>query len=266
MISVVKRRTSWGAVIAASALLHAGVAWALLHAHFRGEAEPGQERTISLVFVEEAAPGNAPPRAEAADETPSAERAPETLAAIEQPSQAPEAPPPAMTATAPAAAEPPAPAVVPATRPAQTPARKAATKSAPAAAKTDLPAPSLAALSPALSGEATAAVVTAPSPSVAPVASPPIGITREAMAILAPQPAYPPSARRRGIEGEVVVAIHVDEEGRPASVSVQESSGIPALDEAAVKAGEGWRFSPALKDGQKVAVEIRKPIRFRLTD
>lgn len=110
------------------------------------------------------------------------------------------------------------------------------------------------------------AVAAAPPSIPAPSESQPAGVTREPVAILTPRPAYPAAARRRGIEGEVVVAIRIDEEGRPASVSVQESSGVPALDEAAVKAGEAWRFDPALKDGQRIAAEIRKPIRFRLTD
>lgn len=57
-----------------------------------------------------------------------------------------------------------------------------------------------------------------------------------------PRPDYPESARRRGIEGIVVVRIEVDEEGAAVGGAVAQSSGSVALDEAALRAARKWRF------------------------
>lgn len=46
---------------------------------------------------------------------------------------------------------------------------------------------------------------------------------------------YPASARRRGIEGEVVVAFRIDPRGLPVELEVVRGSGSPVLDEAAVR-------------------------------
>lgn len=46
---------------------------------------------------------------------------------------------------------------------------------------------------------------------------------------------YPAVARRRGVEGEVVVSFHLDGAGHPQEVRVVESSGVRSLDEAAVR-------------------------------
>ncbi len=79
------------------------------------------------------------------------------------------------------------------------------------------------------------------------------------------QPDYPRVARRRGIEGLVVLHLVVGRDGavEPAYTKVLES--VPGLDAAAVAAANRWRFSPARdSSGSALRSFIRLPIRFSL--
>jgi len=71
---------------------------------------------------------------------------------------------------------------------------------------------------------------------------------------------YPPEAVRRGLEGEVVVMLELDADGRIVAASVASGSGHAILDEAAVRAARQLgALGPAL--GGKA---ILLPVRFRL--
>jgi len=78
-------------------------------------------------------------------------------------------------------------------------------------------------------------------------------------------PVYPSTARRRRLQGVVVVAVEVTADGAAQSVVVQRSSGYPVLDSAALDAVRNWRFTPAQRAGQAVSAAVQVPIRFRLT-
>lgn len=78
-----------------------------------------------------------------------------------------------------------------------------------------------------------------------------------------PSPRYTDAARAAGIEGRVRVSIDVDAEGNVTSVEVIGSLD-PALDEAALEAARGARFSPATHCGQPVAARFTVAIRFEL--
>ena len=78
------------------------------------------------------------------------------------------------------------------------------------------------------------------------------------------EPAYPIVARRRGLQGVVVIAIEVAVDGAPVSINLQRSSGHPVLDSAALNAVRTWRFAPARRAGQAVRATLEVPIRFRL--
>jgi protein TonB len=73
-------------------------------------------------------------------------------------------------------------------------------------------------------------------------------------------PIYPYAAAQRGEHGEVRLIIHVSANGLAAGADIAESSGIPALDQAALDAVRRWRFKPALRDGQAIPSDM--PIRF----
>jgi protein TonB len=81
-----------------------------------------------------------------------------------------------------------------------------------------------------------------------------------------PLPRYPTAARRRGLEGRVVVRVFVGSDGRARSVSVRTASPHPILDEAAVETLRRWRFEPARQAGIPVAAWVDVPITFRLRD
>lgn len=76
-------------------------------------------------------------------------------------------------------------------------------------------------------------------------------------------PPYPTEAAARGEQGAVLVLIHVAANGTAAGAEVLETSGFPALDEAAIKAVERWRFHPAMKDGQPVSFDMSIRFDFR---
>lgn len=82
--------------------------------------------------------------------------------------------------------------------------------------------------------------------------------------ISAVQPAYPAEALTAAIEGTVRLNISVDERGRVTHVEVLVSSGNPSLDAAAVQGAQGWRFTPALRQGRPVPSEVRRKVVFRL--
>ncbi len=81
-----------------------------------------------------------------------------------------------------------------------------------------------------------------------------------------PLPRYPTAARRRGLEGRVVLSVFVGSDGRARSVNVRTASPHPILDEAAVETLRRWRFEPARRAGAPVAAWVDVPITFRLSN
>jgi periplasmic protein TonB len=78
------------------------------------------------------------------------------------------------------------------------------------------------------------------------------------------KPRYPDSARRRGVEGTVMIKAYVTEQGRVEQVQVEQSAGHADLDAAAVEAVGRWRFEPARRGRQAVAMWVSIPVRFVL--
>jgi protein TonB len=79
-------------------------------------------------------------------------------------------------------------------------------------------------------------------------------------------PVYPPRCLRMGIEGRVRVRVLVGENGRPQEVTIGESSGESALDQAALEAVRDWRFEPAKRNGVPVRAWAVVPVEFKLID
>ncbi len=79
-----------------------------------------------------------------------------------------------------------------------------------------------------------------------------------------PRPAYPPMARRLGIEGLVVLRVQVSAKGTPDQVAVAQTSGTQVLDEAALRAVQGWSFVPARLGEKPIAHVVDVPVRFQL--
>jgi protein TonB len=79
------------------------------------------------------------------------------------------------------------------------------------------------------------------------------------------KPRYPDSARRRGVEGTVIIKAYVTDQGRVAEVQVERSAGHADLDAAAVDAVGRWRFEPARRGRQAIAMWVSIPVRFVLS-
>jgi len=79
-----------------------------------------------------------------------------------------------------------------------------------------------------------------------------------------PKPAYPTLARKRGMEGRVVLRVQVRRDGAVQSVDVEQSTGFALLDRAARAAALRWRFAPAMRGNTAVDGEVLVPFDFRL--
>jgi protein TonB len=172
-----------------------------------------------------------------------------TAAKVEEPAPQPAAPPP-----------PPAPAPAPAeVAPAQP-----AVATLPAISE---PAPAPAPPAPPVSGGTVALPPSAPVVAAKPPGAASDGVTRTAR----PQggyqvrPAYPSAPRRLGIQGTTMLRVHVLADGRIGDVLVERSAGHPDLDQAAMDAVRRWRFEPARRGPEAVAMWVLLPVEFRLT-
>ncbi len=79
-----------------------------------------------------------------------------------------------------------------------------------------------------------------------------------------PRPRYPPAARRKRVQGRVLLAVVVTKSGRASSVRIRKSSGFQLLDQAALKTVKRWRFRPATRNGRPVRARVIVPVTFKL--
>jgi TonB family protein len=77
------------------------------------------------------------------------------------------------------------------------------------------------------------------------------------------KPDYTEEARRRGLEGDVVMEIVVRSNGMVGNVRVLQGLGM-GLDQRAIDAVREWRFSPAKRRGLPVDVLVEVSVGFRL--
>ena len=76
---------------------------------------------------------------------------------------------------------------------------------------------------------------------------------------------YPAALAAQRLGGTVLLRLFVDSTGTVVaeSTSIQESSGYPALDSAAVAAVPDFRYAPALRDGVPAAAPFLQPVNFQ---
>lgn len=82
-------------------------------------------------------------------------------------------------------------------------------------------------------------------------------------AVSTPDPHYPEAARQSRVEGTVKLIMIVDKTGRPSEILVAQPIGN-GFDENAVEMVHRWRFRPATRNGEPVAVVIAIEVNFRL--
>jgi TonB family protein len=76
---------------------------------------------------------------------------------------------------------------------------------------------------------------------------------------------YPPALAGQRIGGTVLLRLFVDSAGKLVvdSTKIQESSGYPALDSAALRSAPRLQYAPALRNGVPVATPFLQPFNFR---
>lgn len=77
-------------------------------------------------------------------------------------------------------------------------------------------------------------------------------------------PPYPGLARKRGLEGTVILQVLVNREGRVNDLKIDVSSNSSLLDRAAVKAVRKWSFEPGKKGEERISMWVKVPITFKL--
>ena len=81
--------------------------------------------------------------------------------------------------------------------------------------------------------------------------------------IYSPDPEFSEEARKAKLQGQVVLEVVVDTDGRAHRIRVRASLGL-GLDEKAIEAVETWRFRPGHRNGKPMAVPATIYINFRL--
>ena len=94
-----------------------------------------------------------------------------------------------------------------------------------------------------------------------PVQAPAIAPTQP-LAVDTPPPEYPAQLACDDIGGTVELIMKIGTDGHPTAIRVQNGSGQPALDQAAMAAVEGWTFRPATRNGSPVSTDLRVPVTF----
>jgi len=77
-------------------------------------------------------------------------------------------------------------------------------------------------------------------------------------------PKFPSRAKDRGIEGQVVLSLLINETGAIERMKVLESKPPGVFEESAKEAVRQWRFTPATYQGKPVKVWVNQPVTFRL--
>jgi len=89
------------------------------------------------------------------------------------------------------------------------------------------------------------------------------GIVLPPRATYTPKPGYSSLALQAKYQGTVVLKIVIDKAGKIARIRLERALGM-GLDENAMEEVKRWRFNPATRNGQPVAVEMNIEISFNL--
>lgn len=81
-----------------------------------------------------------------------------------------------------------------------------------------------------------------------------------------PESAYPPSAIRSCQQGEAIVSLLVQADGRVGDAKLEKGTGFQILDDFGLAyTKENWRFLPATKDGKPIATWKTMKLVFKIT-
>jgi len=79
-----------------------------------------------------------------------------------------------------------------------------------------------------------------------------------------PHPEYPIIARKKGWQGRLLLAVHIDKNGNVLNIDVKETSGYEILDRVSLKTIRDWKFFPARHGDRYVEDNIDIPVSFKL--
>ena len=79
-----------------------------------------------------------------------------------------------------------------------------------------------------------------------------------------PHPEYPIIARKKGWQGRLILAVHIDKNGNVLNIHVKETSGFEVLDRVSIKTVRKWKFFPARYGDRNVEDNINIPVSFKL--
>jgi len=103
---------------------------------------------------------------------------------------------------------------------------------------------------------------TAPTTEMEPVSAARPQLLDRNRAQLLLEDVYPIALQRQGVGGVVGLRIFVDTNGLAVTPQVMTSSGVPELDNAALRAAQLFRFQPAMQGSTPVATWIDMPVTF----
>lgn len=117
--------------------------------------------------------------------------------------------------------------------------------------------------------------VAEPVPTAPPPVAVPTAVPVEAVPVIVPPridasyrgnvaPPYPPSSRRLGEEGRVVLRIFVNTDGSVGEVTLAKSSGFSRLDQSAMQTVKRWKLIPARRGSEPFATWYTLPLEFNL--
>jgi TonB family protein len=79
-----------------------------------------------------------------------------------------------------------------------------------------------------------------------------------------PEPEFSDAARKARFQGTAILQIVIDKTGKVSTVRLERALGY-GLDENAMESAKTWRFEPATRNGQPVAVEMKIEVSFKLS-
>lgn len=76
---------------------------------------------------------------------------------------------------------------------------------------------------------------------------------QEVMPLYRVEPRYPAKAKKRGLEGEVVLSFTIDPTGRPIDISIVSATPKRVFEREAIRALKKWKYQPKVVGGKAVA-------------
>lgn len=75
---------------------------------------------------------------------------------------------------------------------------------------------------------------------------------------------YPRAAKKRNIEGTVILELFIAPDGSTTRCIISQSSGFSILDKAALKAAKSWKFTAGSLNGVKTGMLVKVPVMYKL--